>query len=119
MLFGVGSMDRIKAEVLPWFLLRSQTSERKLIDYKMKSSWNNPNGLFGLYFYDLREPSLWWDSKGVCPFDSLTINGRYLRLAAMACAQNPPEADRQSFCEYIYNNVASCIVEAMFIRVRS
>lgn len=99
-------------------LIGSQTAGRKWINYEIESSWNSNKGLVGVYIHNLRDSSLRQAYKGASPFDSFTINGRSLQLSSVVRAYDPPYTDSRLVYNYIHNNLASWIEEAIAIRAR-
>ena len=99
-------------------LIGNQTAGRKWIDYEIETSWNNNKGVVGVHIHNLRDSSLRQTYKGSSPFDSSTINSGRLRLSSIVRAYDPPYTDSRLAYNYIHNNLANWIEEAISIRAR-
>lgn len=95
-------------------LIGSNTSNRKWIKYEIEKSWNDGKGLLGIYIHNLKDNEGHQSRKGRNPFDDFTLNGK--ALSQIVNAYEPPSSDSKRVYEYIQNNIAKWVEEAIAIR---
>lgn len=95
-------------------LIGTNTAGRKWIKYEIKKSWNDKKGLLGIYIHNLKDADGNQSKKGRNPFDDFTLNGK--ALSQVVKTYDPPYSDSKKVYEYIQNNIASWVEEAISIR---
>lgn len=108
-------------------LIGSQTAGRKWINYEIQRGWNDGKGLVGIYIHNLKDQDGNQTYRGANPFDYVTVEvpvhnywgGTQVvrkRLSEIVNAYDPPFWDSQQVYNYIKQNIASWIEEAIEIR---
>lgn len=95
-------------------LIGTNTAGRKWINYEIEKSWNERKGLLGIYIHNLKDKDGYQSKKGRNPFDDFTLNGK--ALSQIVNAYDPPFFDSKRVYEYIQNNIAKWVEEAISIR---
>lgn len=95
-------------------LIGTNTAGRKWIKYEIEKSWNDKKGLLGIYIHNLKDADGNQSKKGRNPFDDFTLNGKM--LSQVVKTYDPPYSDSKKVYEYIQNNIASWVEEAISIR---
>ncbi len=95
-------------------LIGGYTSGRKWVRYEIGKAWNDGRGLVGIHVHSLRDSNRKQTVKGPNPFYSLYVNGR--RLSNLAKAYNPPYKRSTNVYNYIADNIAGWVEEAIRIR---
>ena len=95
-------------------LIGTGTAGRKWIKHEIEKTWNDGKGLVGIYIHNLKNLAGQQSSQGNNPFSEYNINRA--NLANIVKTYNPPYSDNQSVCNYINNNIANWIEEAIDIR---
>lgn len=86
------------------------------IEYEIESTWNSKKGLVGVYVHRLKDLDGNQASKGSNPFEGFTIGEKKKPLTSVVKAYNPPYADSKDAYNYISENLADWIEEAIEIR---
>ncbi len=94
-------------------LIGTNTAERKWIKYEIEKSWNDKKGLLGIYIHNLKDADGNQSIKGRNPFDDFTMERK---LSSIVRSYDPPYSDSKKVYEYIQNNIASWVEEAIIIR---
>jgi MTH538 TIR-like domain (DUF1863) len=97
-------------------LIGQNTAGRKWIDYEIESTWNNKKGLVGVYVHRIKDLDGNQASKGKNPFETFTIGEKNKPLTSVVKAYNPPYTDSKDAYNYISENLADWIEEAIEIR---
>lgn len=97
-------------------LIGEKTAGRKWIKYEIKTSWNEPKGVLGIYIHNLKDLSGNQANKGRNPFDDFTMNGDNKKLSSIVKAYNPPYTNSKQVYKYISDNLWDWIEEAIQIR---
>jgi len=110
-------------------LIGSQTAGRKWINYEIEKGWSEGKGVVGIYIHGLKDRNGKQANKGANPFDLVKVDvsiqdwwdrrqveKRY--LSTIIKAYDPPLYDSQRVYDYIRQNLADWIEEAIRIRQR-
>ncbi len=95
-------------------LIGTNTAGRKWIKYEIEKSWNDRKGLLGIYIHNLKDKNGNKSYKGNNPFDDFQLNGK--PLSQIVKAYDPPYSNSKDVYDYIKNNIASWVEEAISIR---
>lgn len=95
-------------------LIGRYTSRRKWVRYEIKKAWNDGRGLVGIYVHKLRDSNRRQTLKGANPFYRSSVNGK--RLSNIVKAYNPPYKRSANVYNYIADNIADWVEEAIWIR---
>ncbi len=108
-----GQLDGKSCNVV---LIGENTAGRKWINYEIKSAWNSKKGLVGVYIHGLKDFDGYQSSKGQNPFSNFTIGENKTPMSSVVKAYNPPYTDSKAVYNYISQNLADWIEEAIDIR---
>lgn len=97
-------------------LIGDKTAGRKWINYEIKSAWNNKKGLVGVYIHRLTDLDGYQASKGRNPFEDFTIGKDKTPMSSVVKAYSPPYTSSKDVYNYISENLADWIEEAIEIR---
>ena len=87
------------------------------INYEIETTWNNEKGLVGVYIHNLKDSNGKKSLRGRNPFEGFTIGDKdQKKLSAIVKAYNPPYEGSQKVYEYIRDNLAEWVEEAIEIR---
>jgi len=95
-------------------LIGRYTCRRKWIKYEIEKAWKDGKGLVGIYVHKLRDSNRKQTLKGVNPFHRHSANGK--RLSNIVKAYNPPSKRSAHVYNYIADNIADWVEEAIWIR---
>jgi len=108
-----GQLDGKSCNVV---LIGENTAGRKWINYEIKSAWNSKKGLVGVHIHGLKDFDGYQASKGSNPFAEFTIGEKKTPMSSIVKAYNPPYTDSKAVYNYISENLADWIEEAIDIR---
>lgn len=97
-------------------LIGSGTAKRKWIDYEIQTSWNNKKGVLGINIHNLKNSNGEQSTKGSNPFTHFTLGSEKKSLSSVVKTYDPPYSDSKQAYEYISNNIAQWIEDAVAIR---
>lgn len=97
-------------------LIGENTAGRKWINYEIETAWNTKKGLVGVYVHKLKDLDGNQSSKGTNPFEVFTIGEKKKQMSSVVKAYNPPYSDSKDAYNYISENLADWIEEAVDIR---
>ena len=97
-------------------LIGENTADRKWIKYEIKSAWNSKKGLVGIYIHRLKDLDGNQAAKGRNPFEDFTIGKGKTPMSSVVKAYNAPYTDSKDVYNYISENLADWIEEAIQIR---
>jgi len=63
--------NQMKGTSVTVVLIGAKTSEREYVKYEIKHSWNENNGLIGVYIHNMKDKDGNTDSKGADPFTAM------------------------------------------------
>ena len=102
-------------------LVGASTAGRPWIDYEIEKSWINGMGLAGIHIHGLRNQANRISAKGRNPFAHFTLedpNGNERRLSSVVECHNPPGTNSRQRYNWIRDNLAHIVEEAIRIRNR-
>jgi hypothetical protein len=97
-------------------LIGQNTAGRKWINYEIGKSWNDGKGLLGIYIHNLKDIQGNQAIKGNNPFDGFTMKRDNSKLSSIVRTYDPPYTDSKQVYNYISQNMASWIEDAISIR---
>ena len=106
--------DQMRGRSCAVVLIGSRTAGRKWIKYEIKKAWDDKKGVLGIYIHRLKDKDGNQSSKGRNPFDDITINGS--KLASIVEDYDPPYLTSTYVYDYIKENIADWVEEAISIR---
>lgn len=106
--------DQIYSRSCTVVLIGTATAGRKWIDYEIQKTWDDSKGIVGVYIHNLLDRNLHQSPKGSNPFASFTVNGT--ALSNIVRAYDPPYNKSQDAYNYIKDNLAGWVEEAIRIR---
>lgn len=95
-------------------LVGQKTAGRKWINYEIIRSWSLGKGLLGINIHNLLDREGTQSSKGVNPFDYLTLGNK--KLSSIVKLYDPPYIFSKDVYAYIKSNISNWIEEAITIR---
>ncbi len=114
--------EQMKGRSCVVVLIGSQTAGRKWINYEIEKGWRDGKGVVGVYIHNLKDQDDKQTSKGKNPFDYIRVEvpGRWFtvtkRLSEIVKAYDPPYSDSKKVYDYIKQNLADWVEEAVAIR---
>lgn len=106
--------DQLNGRSCTIVLIGTNTAGRKWIEYEIEKSWNDGKGLLGIYIHKLKDKNGNQSFKGRNPFDDFNLNGK--SLSQIVKSYDTPYSDSKDVYDYIKNNLASWVEEAISIR---
>ncbi len=106
--------DNMKGKSCLVVLVGSQTSGRRWVKYEVKRACDKGMGDLGVYIHNLKDRAGKQTSKGASPFEGVMVNGK--SIASYAKMYDPPSTDSKTVYEYISDNIASWIDNAIRLR---
>lgn len=97
-------------------LMGKETAGRRWVDYEIKKAWDEEKGVVGVYIHNLKNLAGLQDSKGSNAFATFTMCQGAKRMSNTVKAYDPPFSTSTSVYDYIKNNVADWVEEAISIR---
>ena len=97
-------------------LIGAQTAGRRWIKYEIDKSWNDKQGLLGIYIHNLTDVSGAKSPKGKNPFDDFTLKNTGKKMSSIVNAYDPLPTESRAICNYISVNLAKWVEEAIRIR---
>ncbi|RQW62251.1 TIR domain-containing protein [Vibrio viridaestus] len=95
-------------------MVGENTAGRKWIKYEIKKAWESGKGVLGIQIHKLKNSSGEQGSEGRNPFDDFTIDGK--KLSSVVKLKKPSQSTSQGVYNYISENIADWIEEAIDIR---
>lgn len=96
-------------------LIGANTAGRKWINYEIEKGWNDGKGVVGVYIHNLKDSDGTQLSKGVNPFASIPYGNTGKMLSSIVKAYDPPYSSSASVYDYIKENLADWVEEAISI----
>ena len=97
-------------------LVGSNTANRKWINHEIIKTWNGRKGLVGIHIHGLKDSTGKISSRGANPFESISLTDSDKRLSSIVKCYNPSGYNSQQRYEWISNNLAAAVEEAVAIR---
>jgi len=98
-------------------LIGENTAGRKWINHEIIKAWDDGKGVVGVYIHGLLDHNQRCCARGQNPFDHIGYGGTGRKLSSIVRAYDPPYSASTDVYNYISNNIAAWIDEA--IRIRS
>ncbi len=95
-------------------LIGEKTAGRKWIKYEISKGWEDGKGVVGVYIHNLLDSDGDKSEKGANPFADVTVDGK--KLSSIVKAYNPPYEGSTNVYDYIKQNLADWVEEAIKIR---
>jgi hypothetical protein len=111
--------DQMYGKSVAIVLVGTNTAGRKWINYEIVSAWDNRKGVLGINVHNLKDSDGNQSSAGANPFDYITIGGTTNKLSSLVKTYNPPYSESKQVYNYINNNLAAWIEDAIQIRANS
>ncbi len=108
--------DQLNGRSCTVVLIGKDTANRKWINYEIEKSWNDKKGLVGIYVHNLKDSSQSQSTRGSNPFDYMTMKRDNAKMSSLVKAYNPPYTVSKLVYDYISQNIAAWIDEAVKIR---
>jgi len=97
-------------------LIGADTARRKWINYEIIKGWNDGKGVLGIYIHNLKDSEGKQSSKGANPFASIDYGNTGKMLSSIVKAYDPPYSTSTDVYDYIKENLANWVEEAITIR---
>ncbi len=97
-------------------LVGQATAARKWISYEISESWNKNKGVIGVRIHNLKDLNQSQSIRGGNPFDYVTLKKNNAALSTLVKLYDPPYTVSTDVYNYIKNNLASWVEEAIKIR---
>ena len=97
-------------------LIGSNTAGRKWINYEIIKSWNGGKGILGIHVHNLMDHDQKQSTKGVNPFDTITLKNGTVSMSSVVKAYDPPFWDSARVYGHIKDNLDMWIEQAIAIR---
>jgi len=97
-------------------LIGSQTAGRKWIRYEIEKSWNDRKGLLGIYIHNLKDENGNLSAKGINPFDLFHVGKDNAKLSSLVNTYDPLYSSSSYALDFIRQNLAGWVEEAIRIR---
>lgn len=108
--------DQMNGRSCTVLLIGKDTAGRKWINHEIIKTWDDKKGILGVYIHNLKNSSGEQTTKGLNPFDYITIGGTSNKLSSVVKVYDPPYSNSKDVYNYIANNLESWIDEAIKIR---
>jgi len=97
-------------------LVGSDTANRKWINHEIIEGWNNGKGVVGIYIHGLKDSGGNTSTKGDNPFDYIGYGDTGKKLSAIVKCYNPTGSTSQEKYNWIKENLANVVEDAITIR---
>ncbi|SUX81905.1 MTH538 TIR-like domain (DUF1863) [Citrobacter youngae] len=97
-------------------LVGSDTANRKWINHEIIEGWNNEKGVVGIYIHGLKDSGGNTSTKGDNPFDYIGYGDTGKKLSAIVKCYNPTGSTSQEKYNWIKENLANIVEDAITIR---
>jgi len=97
-------------------LIGANTAGRKWINYEIVKGWDEGKGVVGVYIHNLKDSDGKQSSKGANPFASIRYGNTGKMLSSIVKAYDPPYSNSTNVYDYIKENLADWVEEAINIR---
>ncbi len=111
--------EQMKYRSCTLVLVGSDTAGRRWIDHEIKKTWEAGMGLAGIHIHGLRNQDGRTSPKGRNPFAHFTVedsSGYKRHLSFVAKCHNPPGTNSRRRYDWLRNNLADIVEEALRIR---
>ena len=97
-------------------LIGSNTANRKWINREIKKAWDDEKGVLGVYVHNVKNSDGEQSTKGSNPFASIKDGESGKMLSSIVKAHDPPFSTSKKVYDYIKENLADWVEEAITIR---
>jgi hypothetical protein len=97
-------------------LIGANTAGRKWINHEIVKGWDEGKGVVGVYIHNLKDSDGKQSSKGANPFASIRYGNTGKMLSSIVKAYDPPYSNSTNVYDYIKENLADWVEEAINIR---
>jgi len=108
--------DQLNGKSVCIVLIGSNTAGRKWINYEIEKAWNDGKGVLGIHIHNLKDKDGNQSMRGNNPFDGFTMQRDQAKLSSIVKAYDPPYYTSTDVYNYIKNNIATWIEDAITIR---
>ena len=111
--------DQMRYRSCTLVLVGAHTAGRRWIDHEIKKTWEDGMGLAGIHIHGLRNQDSRISRKGDNPFAHFTVedsDGKRRRLSSVVKCYNPPGTNSSLRYNWIRDNLADIVEEALRIR---
>lgn len=106
--------NQLKGRSCTVVLIGAETANRKWIKYEIKKSWELEKGIVGIKIHNLKDQNGNQSVEGENPFEQFSICG--INMSKIVKVYNPPYSVSTNVYDYIKNNIAGWVEEAIKIR---
>ncbi len=106
--------NQLKGRSCTVVLIGAETANRKWIKYEIKKSWELEKGIVGIKIHNLKDQNGNQSVEGKNPFEQFSIGG--INMSKIVKVYNPPYSVSTNVYDYIKNNIAGWVEEAIKIR---
>jgi hypothetical protein len=97
-------------------LIGANTAARKWINYEIIRAWDENKGVLGVYIHNLKDNDKTQSSKGLNPFDYITLGTTGAKLSTVVKAYDSFYSDSTQVYGYIKANLSGWIEAAIKTR---
>jgi hypothetical protein len=108
--------DQMSDRTCAVILIGANTAGRKWINYEIVKAWNDGKGLFGIHIHNLKNRQGMQSSKGLNPFDTITLGSGTKRLSNIVAAYDPPYSESTMVYRWIGENLDKWVESAIRAR---
>lgn len=108
--------EQMKGKTCTIVLIGSETYNRKWVEYEIQKSWDLGKGIVGIKIHNLEDKDGKQSKEGKNPFEKFKIDEA--KMSSIVKTYNPPYKDSKKVYDYIKNNIADWVEEAIEIRNR-
>ena len=106
--------DQMRGKSVVIVLIGTNTAERKWVLYEIQRGWELGKGILGIYIHRLKDKNGYQSTKGANPFERFKLGNK--KLSEIVKAYDPPYYESKDVYNYIKNNLADWVEEAIRIR---
>ncbi len=106
--------NQLKGKSCTVILIGAETANRKWIKYEIEKSWVLKKGIVGIKIHNLKDQNGNQSVEGKNPFEQFSIDG--INMSKIVKVYNPPYSMSKNVYDYIKNNIAGWVEEAIKIR---
>jgi len=100
-------------------LIGTDTADRKWISHEIVTGWNGGKGVVGVYVHNLQDRGGQQSAKGENPFAFIKFGNSEEQLSSVVKTYDPPYLTSTAVYDYIKENLAAWVEEAITIRNNS
>jgi hypothetical protein len=109
--------EQMKGRSCAVVLIGRETASRKWVVYELSKAWNDGKGVVGIHIHNLLDRDQQKSTKGANPIARVTFKDEAKTpLSTVAKTYDPPHSDSRQVYQYIADNIAHWVEEAVQIR---